>query len=219
MNGDSVDIDLARAWVQAIAAAVDQHKDHLTQLDSAIGDADHGVNMHRGFSAVTTALDGLEPDTVGALLVKAGTTLISSVGGASGPLYGGAFRAIGRTLDTSKATPQEFAHALAAGLDSIQRLGAAAPGDKTMIDAYTPALAAFQQQADAGADLATAALAAADSAEDGLRATAPLQARKGRASYLGARSIGHQDPGAASTALVFRALAETAAAAETAATR
>ncbi|MET9907510.1 dihydroxyacetone kinase subunit DhaL [Streptomyces sp. NPDC006476] len=212
MNGVSVDIDLARAWVQAIAAAVDQHKDRLTQLDSAIGDADHGVNMHRGFSAVSTALDGFVPDTVGALLVKAGTTLISSVGGASGPLYGGAFRAAGKTLEAPTATPQEFAAALAAGLASIERLGSAAPGDKTMIDAYAPALAAFRQQADAGATLAAAALTAADAAEDGLRATAPLQARKGRASYLGARSIGHQDPGAASTALIFRALAETAAA-------
>nr|WP_307717642.1 dihydroxyacetone kinase subunit DhaL [Streptomyces sp. V4I23] len=203
-------MDLARAWVQAIAAAVGQHKDHLTQLDSAIGDADHGVNMQRGFSAVTTALDGIEPDTVGALLVKTGTTLISSVGGASGPLYGGAFRAIGKMLDPT-ATTQQLAAALAAGLDS-QNLGAAAPGDKTMIDAYTPALAAFQQQADAGSDLAAAALAAADAAEDGMCATTPMQARKGRASYLGARSIGHPDPGSASTALIFRALAETAAA-------
>ncbi|MFD5425440.1 dihydroxyacetone kinase subunit DhaL [Streptomyces sp. NPDC127084] len=207
-----MDIDLARAWVQAIAAAVDQRKDHLTQLDSAIGDADHGVNMHRGFSAVTTALDGTDPDTVGALLVKVGTTLVSSIGGASGPLYGSAFRAIGKMLDAPRATPQEFAHALAPGLDAIRKLGAATPGDKTMIDAYTPALAAFQQQAHAGADLAAAALAAADAAEDGLRATTPLQARKGRASYLGARSIGHPDPGAASTALIFRALAETAVA-------
>ncbi|MET7475967.1 dihydroxyacetone kinase subunit DhaL [Streptomyces sp. NPDC005648] len=204
-------MDLARAWVQAIAAAVDQHKDHLTQLDSAIGDADHGVNMHRGFSAVTAALDGYDPDTVGALLVKVGTTLISSVGGASGPLYGAAFRAAGKALDAPKATPQELAAALAAGLDGIRKLGAASPGDKTMIDAYAPALAAFQQQADSGADLTTAALAAAQAAEDGLRATAPLQARKGRASYLGARSIGHPDPGAASAALVFRALADTAA--------
>ncbi|NUP62490.1 MAG: dihydroxyacetone kinase subunit L, partial [Nonomuraea sp.] len=162
-----MDIDLARTWVQAIGAAVEQHKDHLTQLDSAIGDADHGVNMHRGFSAVTTALDDVAPDTVGALLVKAGTTLISSVGGASGPLYGGAFRAMGRTLDLPEATSQEFAHALAAGLAAIQKLGAASPGDKTMIDAYAPALAAFRQRADAGAGLAAAALAAADAAEDG----------------------------------------------------
>ncbi|MGP3924373.1 dihydroxyacetone kinase subunit DhaL [Streptomyces sp. 8N616] len=211
MNGDSVDIDLARTWVQAIAAAVDKHKDHLTQLDSAIGDADHGTNMHRGFSAATTALTGAEWDTVGAVLVKTGTTLISSVGGASGPLYGGAFRAMGKALDTPTADTQQFATALAAGLESIQKLGAAAPGDKTMIDAYAPALAAFQQHAGAGGDLAAAALAAADAAEEGMRATTPLQARKGRASYLGARSIGHQDPGATSTALIFRELAEVVA--------
>ncbi|MFC7266856.1 dihydroxyacetone kinase subunit DhaL [Streptomyces lutosisoli] len=204
-----MDIDLARTWVQAIAAAVDKHKDHLTQLDSAIGDADHGVNMHRGFSAATMALADYKADTPGAVLVKTGSTLISSVGGASGPLYGGAFRAIGKALDTPTTDTRQFAAALAAGLASVQKLGAAAPGDKTMIDAYAPALAAFQQQADAGADFAAAAVAAADAAEEGMRATTPMQARKGRASYLGARSIGHQDPGATSTALIFRALAET----------
>ncbi|MFG2791419.1 dihydroxyacetone kinase subunit DhaL [Streptomyces sp. NPDC048419] len=209
MNGDSVDTDLARTWVQGIAAAVDKHKDHLTQLDSAIGDADHGTNMHRGFSAAVTALADYRPDTVGAVLVKTGSTLISTVGGASGPLYGGAFRAIGKELDSPTADSQQFAAALAAGLASITKLGAAAPGDKTMIDAYAPALSAFRQQADAGADLGAAAVAAADAAEEGMRATTPMQARKGRASYLGARSIGHQDPGATSTALVFRALAET----------
>ncbi|MET7714704.1 dihydroxyacetone kinase subunit DhaL [Streptomyces sp. NPDC005407] len=211
MNGDSVDTDLARTWVQAIAAAVDKHKDHLTQLDSAIGDADHGVNMKRGFSAVTMALADYKPDTVGAVLVKTGTTLISSVGGASGPLYGGAFRAMGKALDAPTADTQQFATALAAGLESVQKLGAAAPGDKTMIDAYAPALAAFQQYSGAGADFAAAALAAADAATEGMRATTPMQARKGRASYLGARSIGHQDPGATSTALIFRALAEVVA--------
>lgn len=206
-----MDIDLARAWVQAIAAAVEKHKDHLTQLDSAIGDADHGTNMHRGFSAATAALADFGPDTVGAVLVKTGTTLISSVGGASGPLYGSAFRAIGKALDTPTADTEQFAEALAAGLQSVQKLGAATPGDKTMIDAYTPALAAFRLTADSGGDFAAAALAAADAAEEGMRATTPMQARKGRASYLGARSIGHQDPGATSTALIFRALSETMA--------
>ncbi|MEU6251490.1 dihydroxyacetone kinase subunit DhaL [Streptomyces sp. NPDC047043] len=209
MNGDTVDTDLARTWVQAIAAAVDQHKDHLTQLDSAIGDADHGINMHRGFSAAAKVLAGSEPATVGAVLVKAGTTLISSVGGASGPLYGSAFRAIGKALEAPTADSQQFAAALAAGLESVQKLGAAEPGDKTMVDAYAPAVAAFQVQVDSGGDFAAAAGAAADAAEEGMRATTPLQARKGRASYLGARSIGHQDPGATSTALIFRALAET----------
>ncbi|MHB9860674.1 dihydroxyacetone kinase subunit DhaL [Streptomyces sp. YIM S03343] len=204
-----MDTDLARTWVQAIAAAVDKNKDLLTQLDSAIGDADHGINMHRGFSAATTALADYAPDAVGAVFVKTGTTLISSVGGASGPLYGGAFRAIGKALEGPAADVRQFAAALAAGLASVRKLGAAAPGDKTMIDAYTPALAAFEQRVQEGTGFAGAAEAAADAAEEGMRATTPMQARKGRASYLGARSIGHQDPGATSTALVFRALAET----------
>ncbi|MCJ0869599.1 dihydroxyacetone kinase subunit DhaL [Streptomyces sp. AP-93] len=204
-----MDIDLARTWVQAIASAVEKQQDHLTQLDSAIGDADHGVNMQRGFSAATKALADFEPGTVGDVLVKTGTTLISSVGGASGPLYGSAFRAIGKALDTPTVEAEAFAGALEAGLDSVRKLGAAAPGDKTMIDAYTPALAAFRQTVQAGGDFAAAALAAAAAAEEGMQATTPMQARKGRASYLGARSIGHQDPGATSTALIFRALAET----------
>lgn len=206
-----MDIALARTWVQAIAAAVEENKDHLTQLDAAIGDADHGTNMHRGFSAALAAVADTAPETVGAVLVKTGTTLISKVGGASGPLYGSAFRAIGKALDVPAADPRQFASALAAGLASVQKLGAATPGDKTMIDAYSPALAAFQRQADAGADFAAAASAAAEAAEEGMRATTPLQARKGRASYLGTRSVGHQDPGATSTALIFRALAETVA--------
>ncbi|MFZ3493345.1 dihydroxyacetone kinase subunit DhaL [Streptomyces sp. 5.8] len=204
-----MDTDLARTWVQAIASAVEKQQDQLTQLDSAIGDADHGVNMHRGFSAATKALADFEPDTVGDVLVKTGTTLISSVGGASGPLYGSAFRAIGKALDTPTVEAEAFAEALAAGLDSVRKLGAAAPGDKTMIDAYTPALDAFRQTVRSGGDFAAAALAAATAAEEGMQATTPMQARKGRASYLGARSIGHQDPGATSTALIFRALAET----------
>ncbi|WP_327287707.1 dihydroxyacetone kinase subunit DhaL [Streptomyces sp. NBC_01198] len=206
-----MDIDLARAWVQAIAAVMAGERDRLTQLDSAIGDADHGVNMQRGFAAAAAALDDDGLKTVGAVLVKVGSTLISSVGGASGPLYGSTFRAIGKALDTPQADPVLFAAALAAGLQSVQKLGAATPGDKTMIDAYAPALAAFQEEADAGAEFAAAARAAARAAEEGMRATAPMQARKGRASYLGPRSIGHQDPGATSTALVFRALADTAA--------
>ncbi|MFI6283708.1 dihydroxyacetone kinase subunit DhaL [Streptomyces sp. NPDC051018] len=205
-----MDIDLARAWVQAIAVAVGRHKDHLTQLDSAIGDADHGTNLDRGFTAAAVAVSDLAPDTVGAVLTKTGTTLISTIGGASGPLYGGAFRALGKALDTPVADPLAFTGALAAGLESIQKLGTAALGDKTMTDAYAPAVAAFGEQARQGGDFATAAAAAADAAEEGMRATTPLQARKGRASYLGARSVGHQDPGATSTALIFRALADTA---------
>jgi phosphoenolpyruvate---glycerone phosphotransferase subunit DhaL len=204
-----VDTDLARAWVAELAAAVASERDHLTSLDSAIGDADHGVNLHRGFTAVTARLDGADPApaTPGAVLMLVGRTLISTVGGASGPLYGTAFRETGKALgDESSAADVAFVAAMRAGLDGVRRLGAAVEGDKTMVDAYAPALAALEEAVRAGHPLATAVKSAAHAAEDGARATVPLEARKGRASYLGARSIGHQDPGAASTALLFAAL-------------
>ncbi|MQS14332.1 dihydroxyacetone kinase subunit L [Streptomyces kaniharaensis] len=204
------DTPLAEAWVRAIAAAVEKEEGRLTELDSAIGDGDHGSNLRRGFAAALTALDGLRPAGPGAVLSKAGTTLISKVGGASGPLYGKAFRAIGAALP-GPAGPADLADALAAGLDAVRTLGRAEPGDKTIVDAYTPAVAAFRACAAAGAALPEAAGAAADAAEQGARDTIPLRARKGRASYLGERSIGHQDPGATSTALLFRTLAEVAA--------
>jgi len=206
-----VDIAVTRAWMQAIAAVVDERTDYLTQLDSAIGDADHGTNMRRGFAAVRDALAEFTPTTVGDVLTRTGSTLVSSVGGASGPLYGSAFRAMGKGLVEPEVDGKQLLAALTDGLAAIQRLGAAVPGDKTIVDAYVPALAAWERELSAGADLAAMATAAADAAEDGMRATTALQARKGRASYLGARSIGHQDPGATSTALIFRALADTVA--------
>ncbi|WP_395294087.1 dihydroxyacetone kinase subunit DhaL [Kitasatospora hibisci] len=201
------DTRLAEAWVRAAAAAVDKEQERLTELDSAIGDGDHGSNMQRGFTAVMAALDGLDPAGPGAVLTRTGTTLISKVGGAAGPLYGKAFRALGAALP-GPADPAGFGDALAAGLQAVRDLGKAEPGDKTIVDAYTPALAAFRAAVAAGADLPRAAAAAADAAERGARDTVPLQARKGRASYLGPRSVGHQDPGATSTALLFRALAD-----------
>nr|WP_244904229.1 dihydroxyacetone kinase subunit DhaL [Streptacidiphilus jiangxiensis] len=194
----------------ATAAAVDSHRDVLTELDAAIGDADHGANMHRGFTAVAAAVGGdYAPETVGQLLGKVGMTLISSVGGASGPLYGSAFRAAGRQLATPEADGDQFALALRAALDAVRALGAAAAGDKTMVDALMPAVTTFDEAVTSGAGLRAAARAAATAADAGARATTPLQARKGRASYLGERSIGHQDPGATSTALIFAALADT----------
>ncbi|MFI6849371.1 dihydroxyacetone kinase subunit DhaL [Kitasatospora sp. NBC_00085] len=205
------DTPLAEAWVRAIAAAVEKEQQRLTELDSAIGDGDHGSNLQRGFTAVLAALDGLDPAGPGAVLTKAGTTLISKVGGASGPLYGKAFRALGSALP-APAGPAAFGDALAAGLQAVRDLGRAGPGDKTIVDAWTPALAAYRAAVAAGAGLPQASGAAADAAEQGALATVPLQARKGRASYLGPRSVGHQDPGATSTALVFRALAEVTAA-------
>ena len=203
--------DATLAWIRGIASAVRREADQLTQLDAAIGDADHGVNMQRGFNAVETALDGADFPTVGAVLVKTGTTLVSNVGGASGPLYGSAFRAAGKQLTEPTATSEQLLAALRAGLDAVQKLGAAHLGDKTMIDAFSPALDAFEKALRSGADLATATRTAAGAAEEGMRATIPMVARKGRASYLGLRSQGHQDPGATSTALIFRTLAEAVA--------
>jgi dihydroxyacetone kinase-like protein len=204
---DPVDIALASTWIRAVATAVEDHRDQLTQLDAAIGDADHGANMSRGFTNVLAALETFEPAAVGDVLVKTGSTLMSTVGGASGPLYGAAFRAAGKVLTEPTASPQQLVEALHAATAAVTQLGAATLGDKTMLDALAPAVTALEEALFHGADLATATAAAAKAAEDGAHSTIPLQARKGRASYLGPRSIGHQDPGATSTALIFTALA------------
>jgi dihydroxyacetone kinase-like protein len=201
-----MDTRIARAWVTAIAEDIEAEAGRLTRLDAAIGDGDHGANMARGFTAAVAALDGFTADSVGGVFVRTGNTLVSRVGGASGPLFGSAFRAIGRALPAPVATPAEVGAALSAGLDAVRRLGGAVPGDKTIIDAYAPAVAAFASAIEDGADLPAAAAAAAAAAEGGMLATVKLQARKGRASYLGVRSVGHQDPGATSTWLIFRAL-------------
>ncbi|MEW1907871.1 dihydroxyacetone kinase subunit DhaL [Kitasatospora sp. NPDC085895] len=207
-----MELDSARteAWLRAAAAAVTAQEAELTALDTAIGDGDHGSNLRRGFTAVLAGLDARGAEgadrSPGALLTAAGRTLISTVGGASGPLYGSALRAAGRALPGATAGPGELAAALAEALGAVQALGGARPGDKTMVDAWTPAAAAFAETAEQGLTAASGAAAAA--AEQGARATVPLVARKGRASYLGPRSAGHLDPGAASTALLFTALAE-----------
>jgi dihydroxyacetone kinase-like protein len=186
---------------------VEQNKDYLTSLDSAIGDADHGVNLSRGFTAVVAALDKKEADGPGDVLLTTGNTLISTVGGASGPLYGSGFRSAGKSLGKdADVTPEQFATALHDALAAIRKLGAASIGDKTMVDALEPAAEAFQAAVDEGGGIAVAAKRASQAAEEGAAATIPLQALKGRASYLGPRSVGHQDPGATSTALLFRAL-------------
>jgi dihydroxyacetone kinase phosphoprotein-dependent L subunit len=201
----TVDAALIRAWVAEMAAAVAAERDHLTSLDAAIGDADHGVNLDRGFAAVTSRLAepaGAALGSPGAVCALVGRTLISTVGGASGPLYGTVFREIGKSLgDAAGPDDVAFVAALQAALAGVQRLGAAQPGDKTMVDAYAPALAALDEAVGAGQ-----VTGAAHAADDGARATVALEARKGRASYLGARSVGHQDPGATSTALLFAAL-------------
>ncbi|WP_151481964.1 dihydroxyacetone kinase subunit DhaL [Streptomyces albicerus] len=196
-----LDADFFRRWMTATAASVDREAERLTALDSPIGDADHGSNLQRGFTAVTATLEKEAPDTPGAVLMLAGRQLISTVGGASGPLYGTLLRRTGKALgDGVEVSDQELTDALRAGVDAVMQLGGAAPGDKTMVDALVPAV-------DALGDSFAAARAAA---EEGALATTPLQARKGRASYLGERSIGHQDPGATSSALLIAALAEAA---------
>jgi len=183
-------------------------RDYLTQLDAAIGDADHGTNMDRGFSSVVAKLQELDDTTPpGRILVSAGSTLVSTVGGASGPLWGTALRRAGRSIGDGEAFDgAALALALEAALAGIVELGAAEPGDKTMVDALEPAVRVLREQIDDGSSPSEALAAAGRAAEDGMHATVPLQATKGRASYLGERSIGHQDPGATSTAIILRAL-------------
>jgi dihydroxyacetone kinase-like protein len=193
-------------WMTGSAAAIEAEADHLTQLDSAIGDGDHGINMTRGMRAVLAALADADEPAAGKRLILAGKTLVSTVGGASGPLWGSALRRAGRAVGDGDLDGPALAGALEAALGAVQELGAAEPGDKTMVDALGPAVAALRERLDADDALADALAAAADAADEGARATTPMQARKGRASYLGERSVGHQDPGATSTALIIRAL-------------
>jgi phosphoenolpyruvate---glycerone phosphotransferase subunit DhaL len=202
-----VDAACVRRWLGEVAARLEAERDFLTQLDAAIGDADHGVNMHRGFTAVMARIAGVEEATPGQLLKVAGRTFVSTVGGAAGPLYGTAFLQAGEALgDHGGFGPRLLGDALRASLQGVQRVGAAAVGDKTMVDALAPALGAYELELRMGGSLETAVIGARGAAADGMRGTIPLQARKGRASYLGPRSVGHQDPGATSTALMFAAL-------------
>jgi dihydroxyacetone kinase phosphoprotein-dependent L subunit len=195
-------------WIRRAAEMVTADADRLTRLDAEIGDGDHGLNLARGFAAAVAALpDGAPP---GKTLMAAGRAIVSKTGGASGPLYGTALRRAGKALGAAETVDVEgLGAALRAALEGVQELGAAVEGDKTMVDALIPAVGAYDAARPAG--LAAATQAAAAAAATGAAATIPLQARKGRASYLGARSIGHEDPGAASTALILRALAAVAA--------
>jgi dihydroxyacetone kinase-like protein len=206
MEATSVDAETVRRWLNEAAASVREQRDYLTQLDAAIGDADHGTNMDRGFSAVVAKLDGLDGPP-GKLLTTAGSTLVSTVGGASGPLWGTALRRAGRSLgDAEDFGGTELVTALDAALAGVVELGAAQEGEKTMVDALAPAVRALRARLEGGGHLNEALADARAAGEEGMRATTPLQASKGRASYLGERSIGHQDPGATSTALIIAAL-------------
>jgi dihydroxyacetone kinase-like protein len=207
----SVSYDDVAAWVRAFAAEADANKEYLTELDAAIGDADHGINMNRGMSAVVGKLDEAAGDQdIGALLKTVGMTLVSTVGGAGGPLYGTLFLQMGMSASgKSELCPNDWAAALEAGIKGVEARGKAEPGDKTMLDALLPGLEGLRSALDGGASFEDALTASAEAAGQGMRDTIPLVARKGRASYLGERSAGHQDPGATSSHMLL----ETAAAA------
>ncbi|TWF79895.1 dihydroxyacetone kinase DhaL subunit [Pseudonocardia hierapolitana] len=204
-----IDAAAVERWIRAFAAAIAENEQELTRLDSAIGDADHGANMNRGFKAVIAKLDTASPDDPAALLKQVGMTLVSTVGGASGPLYGTFFLRMATAIGDAGTLDQKlFAAALRAGVDGVVARGKAEAGDKTMYDALAPAVDALDA-ALGGEDTGGALRAAADAAAQGRDATTPMQARKGRASYLGERSVGHQDPGATSAALLLQTAADT----------
>lgn len=206
----SVGYDDVVRMIRAFTATVAEQKEYLTELDSAIGDADHGINMDRGMRAVVAKIDGQPPTDVGALLKTVGMTLVSTVGGAGGPLYGTLFLQLG-TATAGKETLEapDWAAALDAAVTGVQARGKAELEDKTMIDALIPARDAYRQALEEGASFSDALRRSAAAAEDGVKATVPLVARKGRASYLGERSAGHQDPGATSSWLLLKTIADT----------
>ena len=197
-------------WLERTADVLHENRTYLTDLDSAIGDADHGINMDRGFSAVRDRFPTMATMDISTRLRTVGSTLVSTVGGAGGPLYGTAYlRAAGVVAGKQELSSADVVAMLEAFLGGIVARGKAQPGEKTMVDALTPALASARQALDEGATLAQITRRAATAAEEGMKATIPMLATKGRASYLGERSIGHQDPGATSSWLILRSLAET----------
>ena len=198
-----------RAWIGAFATAMTEHRAELVKLDTAIGDGDHGTNMDRGMRAAVERLETTDSDDIGALLKAVGMALVSKVGGAAGPLYGTLFLQMGSaTAGRDTLEPSDWCEALRAGVAGVQARGKAEPGDKTMIDALLPAVAALRDAIGDGASQGDALRRSAAAAEEGMRATIPLEARKGRASYLGPRSAGHQDPGATSSHLLLQAATE-----------
>ena len=206
----NISSDQILAWIERYAAYIAEQKDYLTKLDSAIGDGDHGANMHRGLQAVLKKKAELQNTDIGALLKGVAMTLISTVGGASGALYGTFFlQASTMARSRTELSASEFGSILEKGLGGIVLRGKAAIGDKTMVDALQPAIKAYKHSVDSGETLEQALSKAVGAAEEGLKSTVPLVARKGRASYLGERSAGHPDPGATSTLILFRSAAET----------
>ncbi|MHA6512598.1 dihydroxyacetone kinase subunit DhaL [Tessaracoccus sp. Z1128] len=207
MTEQHLTLDLLADWLRRYAQIIDENKVFLTDLDSAIGDADHGANMARGTAAVLLHLD--QATTIDGLFKKAGMTLVSTVGGTAGPLYGTLLMKMGMASGTVvELSPEEFGKAFRAGLEGLIARGKTELGDKTMVDALAPAIDAFDAAVADGAGLHDAVAAATQSAAAGRDATTPMVAKKGRASYLGERSAGHQDPGATSSAYLFDALAD-----------
>jgi dihydroxyacetone kinase-like protein len=197
-------------WIEAIALVLEQNKNYLTELDAAIGDADHGINMNRGFQKVVSQLPSVADKDIGSILKTVSMTLISSVGGASGPLYGTMFlRASTAVAGKSELTDEDMVALLQAAVDGIIQRGKANLGDKTMLDALSPASDTFKQAVANGASTQEALQQAVAAAEEGMKNTIPLVAKKGRASYLGDRSANHQDPGATSAYLILKTLLET----------
>ena len=201
----SLDAAWARLWIELAAADIAEQRDYLVDLDRAIGDGDHGENMDRGFKAAVEALGQAQPASVAEVLKTVAKTLMSTVGGAAGPLYGTAFLRASKAAGDGDLDGAGVAALIAGALDGIQARGKATTGEKTMVDAWTPALEAARAAAESGSDPAAVLEAAATAAEAGAAATEPMRATKGRASYLGERSIGHLDPGAVSTSLILRA--------------
>ena len=200
-------------WLERYAGVIAEQKQYLTGLDAAIGDGDHGINMDRGFQTVLVKIAPVRDKDAGTLLKTTGMALVGSVGGAGGPLYGTFFLRAGAALDgKTEISDRDLVGALEAGMKGVVERGKANPNDKTMVDALTPAIARAKESLDRGASLEEALAAAADAAEEGMKATIPLKALKGRASYLGDRSIGHQDPGATSSYMMLRALSDSLAA-------
>lgn len=202
--------DLVVQCIESIAKVLKANRDYLTELDSAIGDADHGINMDRGFTAVMQKLPSVQDKDIGTILKTVGMTLVSTVGGAGGPLYGTFFMRAGMSLgDKTEMDIHDLAAALEAARDGVVARGKANLEDKTMVDAITPALEALKEAVADGADSIAALHSMTDAAEQGMKNTIPMLAKKGRASYLGERSIGHQDPGATSSYLILKTIMET----------
>ncbi|MEA2316423.1 MAG: phosphoenolpyruvate---glycerone phosphotransferase subunit DhaL [Solirubrobacteraceae bacterium] len=199
-------------WMRRFAAEMAENRAYLSRLDGDIGDGDHGTNMDRGMKKVLERLEGADSDDIGATLKAVGMALVSSVGGAAGPLYGTFFMQMGQaTAGRSDLDVAALAEALDAGVKGVQKRGKAEPGDKTMVDALLPAVDALQEASQQGGDVGEALKRAAEAAREGMESTVPMVARKGRASYLGERSAGHQDPGATSTHLLLKSAAEAVA--------